>query len=74
MGEIFRGGRVQFGVRKTIVGHKRFISYQYVWFPGVNGRISNSFPSLKADFYDVISLKIEQLFTYNFALFIVLCQ
>ena len=59
----FVGGGAQSGVKKTIAGHKSFISYQKTRFPGVNGEISNSFPSRKADFYDVISLKIEQLFT-----------
>ena len=36
--------------------------------------IGDSFRPEKADLYDVISLKIEQLFTYNFVLFLVLCQ
>ena len=31
----------------------------------------NLFPSEKAEFYDVISLKLQQLFTSNFVLFIV---
>ena len=60
MAEIFR--EVQFGVRKTIADHKSFILYQYIRFPGVSGGIGNSFPSWKADLYNVISLKIEQLF------------
>ena len=37
----------------------------------VNVGIGDSFPSQKADLYDV---KIEQLFPKNFVLFIVLCQ
>ena len=53
---------VQFGVRKTIVDHKSFIFYQYTWFLEVNVGIGDSFPSQKADLYDIISLKIEQLF------------
>ena len=56
----FVGGGVQFGVRKTIVGHKN-----NCWFLGVNVEIGDSFPSQKADLYDVVSLKIEQLFIWN---------
>ena len=58
-------GRTQFGVRKAIVAHKSFISYQQTPFPGVDAGISVSFQSQKAEIYDVISPKIEQ----NFVLF-----
>ena len=54
---------VPFRVRKTIVDHKNFSSYEQTWLLEVNVGIGDSFPSQKANLYIVISLKIEQLFT-----------
>ena len=42
MAEISMG--LQFGVRKTIVGHKSLIWYQYTRFPRVNVGIGDLFP------------------------------
>ena len=56
-------GGVQFWVRRTISGHKKLISYQQTRFPSVNVRIDDLFPREKAEFYGIISLKLDQLFT-----------
>ena len=60
MAEISREVQI---VKKTIVGHKSFISYKKALFLGVNVGNGDSFPSQNADIYDVVSLNIEQLFT-----------
>ena len=51
------------GLRKQLLAIKVSFGINKPGFRGVNVGTGDLFPSKKADIYDVISLKIEQLFT-----------
>ena len=62
MTEICRRG-YNLGSEKQLLAIKVSFCINKPGFWGVNVGIGDSFPSQKGDLYDIISLKIEQLFT-----------